>query len=425
MKLSVFCNRSEPRAAGYSAGAWRLVIIGLLLWAATGCHGKVEYALQVDGTGFTVTELGMLDGAQQSRLADLTAFGLAVAQGRTEAVTKPYVQADVQALLLQKLATEVAVRQSGQDEDQLRRMYQQHPEYELTVRHLVIVSERWRPQAQRDSARAEAAAALARIRAGEDFAKVASEVSQEPGAAESGGLLKPARKGDWVPEFWAAASALKVGQVSGVVETQYGFHVIKLIARRPIPFDEVRSSVLPRLVDLEAASGKAQAWAVRQGRAVKLHPTAISNWREGGPDSLTLASWPGGRLEGTDLNQYMLTLSIDEQARLESLDNARFHRVVSSVARNRLLAQRASQMGVTLTPAEQAGAAERWQSRVADWASSIGFHQGQSPKSVRKAAKDALGSSKQSVQIARAQVDSMSAALRAIYPVRFAGSSPP
>lgn len=423
MRLFAVQNRSVPRAAGRHPGAWRLAVVGLVLWFGMGCGGKVDYALQVGGTGFTAKELGMLDRAQQSRLADLTAFGLAVAQGRMDTVTKPYVQADARALLLQKLATEVAVQESGQDEEQLRRTYEQHPEYELTVRHLVIVSERWRPKAQRDSARAEAEAALARIRAGEDFAKVASEVSQEPGAAESGGLLKPGRKGDWVPEFWAAASALKVGQVSGVVETQYGFHVIKLIARRPIPFDEVRGSVLPRLVDLEAASGKAQAWAARQGKAVKLHPAAIADWREGGPDSLTLASWPGGHLDGADLNRYMLTLSIDDEARLEGLDSAAYDRVVNSVARNQLLAQRANQMGVTLTPAEQAGAAQRWQGRVADWAKSMGFHQGQSAKSVREAALEALGSSKQSVQIARAQVDSLSAALREVYPVRFAGPS--
>ncbi|MEJ2678721.1 MAG: peptidylprolyl isomerase, partial [Gemmatimonadota bacterium] len=327
MKLSPYERRFVPRAARYRAGAWRLVLGSLAVWIAAGCGGKTDYALQVGGTGFTARELGMLDPAQQARLADLTAFGLAVAQDSTAAVTAPYVQADEQALLLQKLAMEVAVKESGQDEDQLRRLYQQHPEYELTVRHLVIVSERWRPQAQRDSARAEAEAALARIRAGADFAKVASEVSQEPGAAESGGLLKPGRKGDWVPEFWAAASALRVGQVSNVVETQYGFHVIKLVARRPIPFEEVRSSVLPRLVNLEAFSVRAQAWAARQAEAVKLDTAAISGWRNGGPDSLTLASWPGGRLLGADVARYLLTRGGTDRERQEGLNDAGYGRV--------------------------------------------------------------------------------------------------
>lgn len=413
---------SVAQAVGFRAGAWRLVIAAAVVWAAVGCRGNADYTLEVDGTGFTAAELGMLDQAQQSRLANLTAFGLAVAQGRTATVTEPYVKRDVRALLLQKLATEVAVRESGQNEDQLRRLYRQHPEYELTVRHLVIVSERWRPQAQRDSARAAAAAALARIRAGEDFAKVASEVSEEPGAKESGGLLKPGRKGDWVPEFWAAASSLKVGQVSDVVESQYGFHVIKLEARRPIPFKEVRGSVLPHLVDLEAASGKAQAWAARQGQAVELDTAGIAGWRAGGPDSLTLARWPGGRLQGGDLAQYLLTLDEAERTRLNRLDPAGYGQVVASVARNRLLAQKASQMGVTLTPAEEGGAAQRWQDRVAGWAKAMGFQQGQSPKSVRRAALEALGSTRQSVQIARAHVDSLSAALREVYTVRMAGS---
>ena len=412
-------------AAGYRTGTWRLVIGAFLLCLPAGCHGKPDYVLQVDGTGFTAAEVQALSRPQRELLGDLTAFGLAVAQGRTRAVTRPYLAADEQALLLQKLATEVAVRESGQDEAELRRLYEQHPQYELTVRHLVIVSERWRPQAQRDSARAEAAAALARIRAGEDFAKVAAEVSEEPGAAESGGLLKPGRKGDWVPEFWNAAAALRVGQVSGVVKSQYGFHVIKLEARRPIPFDEVRGSVLPQLVDLEALSGKAQAWAADQARGVRVDSGAVALWRSSGADSSTLATWPGGQLLGADLAEYLLTLAADQRARLDALDATAYDGVVASLARNRLLAQRAAELGVSLTPAEEAGAASRWQKRVEDWAAAMGFRQGQTPQAVRRAALAALGSSKQSVQIARVRVDSLRAALRQVYDVRAEAPSSP
>jgi parvulin-like peptidyl-prolyl isomerase len=70
------------------------------------------------------------------------------------------------------------------------------------VRHLVVLSERWRPAAHRDSARAVATEALERARAGEAFEALAAEYSDEPGAAERGGLLEPGREGSWVPEFW-------------------------------------------------------------------------------------------------------------------------------------------------------------------------------------------------------------------------------
>lgn len=70
--------------------------------------------------------------------------------------------------------------------------------------------------------------ALARVKAGEDFATVAKEVSQDPGSAANGGDLGFFGKGKMVPEFENAAFALKVGEVSGLVKTPYGYHIIKV-----------------------------------------------------------------------------------------------------------------------------------------------------------------------------------------------------
>lgn len=352
-------------------------------------------------------------------LANLTAFGLAVSRGRLDDVARPFVEAEQQTLLLQKLATEVALRESGTDDDRLRRLYEASPEYELVVRHLVILSERWRTDAQRDSARARAAAALERIRGGEDFAAVAAEVSEEPGAAERGGLLRPGRRGDWVSEFWDAASSLPVGGVSGVVETEYGFHVLKLEERRVIPFEEVRSSVLTRLVDLEESLGTARAWADRQTASLELHPEAIGRWRDGGPDALSLATWPGGTYTGQQFGRYLLTLSREERERLKAVDDAAYERVVASAARNALLADRAAELDITLSAAEKAAGERRWRMTVEERAAALGMSGLRGEEAIRQAALRALGSRQQSVQIARSQVDDMGAALRALYPVTF------
>jgi peptidyl-prolyl cis-trans isomerase C len=67
---------------------------------------------------------------------------------------------------------------------------------------------------------------------GEDFAKLAKQYSEDPGSKDKGGEYTFAR-GRMVPEFEAAAFSLKTNQISSVVETQYGYHIIKLLEKLP------------------------------------------------------------------------------------------------------------------------------------------------------------------------------------------------
>jgi len=73
---------------------------------------------------------------------------------------------------------------------------------------------------------------LKRARAGEDFAKLAKEFSEDPGSKDNGGEYKFPR-GQMVPEFEAAAFSLKTNQISDIVTTQYGYHIIKLSEKIP------------------------------------------------------------------------------------------------------------------------------------------------------------------------------------------------
>jgi NIMA-interacting peptidyl-prolyl cis-trans isomerase 1 len=103
---------------------------------------------------------------------------------------------------------------------------------EIGARHVLVMhaESQHKPegvQRTREQAFARAQECLKKLRAGGDFVKLVKEYSDEPGAVERGGDLGMFKRDVMVKDFADAAFALKVGEVSEVVETGFGYHIIK------------------------------------------------------------------------------------------------------------------------------------------------------------------------------------------------------
>jgi peptidyl-prolyl cis-trans isomerase D len=82
--------------------------------------------------------------------------------------------------------------------------------------------------------RKQAEDVLAKVKGGADFAALAGKISEDEGSAAQGGELKPfAKDGSMVKEFEDAAFALKPGQISDLVKSQFGYHIIRLLEKKP------------------------------------------------------------------------------------------------------------------------------------------------------------------------------------------------
>ncbi|HTY20690.1 MAG TPA: peptidylprolyl isomerase [Geobacteraceae bacterium] len=87
---------------------------------------------------------------------------------------------------------------------------------------------------------------LQEAKSGHDFAELAKKYSDDPQAAKDGGDLGTFKKGDMLPEIEAAVVGMKVGQISSIVNTPAGFHIIKLEERKAgevKPFNEVKGAI--------------------------------------------------------------------------------------------------------------------------------------------------------------------------------------
>jgi peptidyl-prolyl cis-trans isomerase D len=185
--------------------------------------------------------------------ADLEAFYKA-----NTAMFQAPEQANIEYLVLDLETVKKAVTVNEQD---LKTYYDQNAsrlggQEERRASHILVAVPKGAPAAEREKAQAKAAELLAAVKKAPDsFADVAKKNSQDPGSAANGGDLDFFARGAMTKAFEEAAFALKKGDISGLVETEFGYHIIKLTdikSPKQKTFEEMRP-------ELEAELKKQQA----------------------------------------------------------------------------------------------------------------------------------------------------------------------
>ena len=167
-----------------------------------------------------------------------------------EQIRNQYLEQRMYDMLVQQVSV------SPRDVKEFQEKYRRGESNTVSLSHIFI--EPAASTEQQDKIRPQAEAILERIRAGEDFVALAKEYSQDPGSASQGGDLGFFGRGTMVPAFEDVAFSLKVGEVSDLVQSQFGFHIILV---EEISGDQVRARHILFLLqkDEKVAQQKAMA----------------------------------------------------------------------------------------------------------------------------------------------------------------------
>jgi peptidyl-prolyl cis-trans isomerase C len=193
-------------------------------------EAKQDYLIQ-----FTADMLLLAKAADDKKLGDVDSFKRKIAFARNKLLMETLLQSAAKAALTDEAMHKVyddAVKQMGEEQ-------------EVHARHILIRAAADDEKASKD-AEDKIKAVIARLKKGEDFVKVAEEVTEDPSGKANGGDLGYFTKEQMVPEFSDTAFKLDKGQISDPVKTQFGWHVIKVEDNRakPVPkFEEVKPQI--------------------------------------------------------------------------------------------------------------------------------------------------------------------------------------
>lgn len=228
----------------------------------------------------------------------------------------------------------------------------------------------------RNVARKKADGTLARLRRGADFSSLASQLSEDPGSRMERGFLPASPKGKFVTAFDSAGWALTPGAMSGVVETPFGYHIIKrpdqegarerltsyLAGNAGTRLDSIYMDSLALTRKIKVARGAAAAM-----RAAGENPDAARR------SSKTLVSFKGGELTVGEFMRWLQALPPQYIAQLKQANDTMLTQFAKILTQNVLLLEQADSAKISITPEEWEGLQTGYRSQIDTLRAEIGL----------------------------------------------------
>jgi parvulin-like peptidyl-prolyl isomerase len=209
----------------------------------------IDYEIKKAGVKVTPREVeAVLDDIKKQNKATQEDLERALAK---EGITFEQYKTQIEKRVLRTKLVQWSVKvEPKASEKQLRDFYQQNVERYRTPEtfrpaHILFGIPKEAPPEKVQEVRKKCQEVLDRIRKGEDFGEMALLYSQDPSAKDRGDLGY-FKKGELLPAFEKELNRLRVGEVGGIIRTEFGFHLIKLLDRRggtPMPFEEAKARV--------------------------------------------------------------------------------------------------------------------------------------------------------------------------------------
>lgn len=236
----------------------------------------------------------------------------------------------------------------------------QRPGEEVRARHILFAAQAGLPASRLDSIRTLAEAVRARALAGEDFGRLAEEFSDDRGSAVAGGDLGFFGRGEMVPPFEEAAFALEPGEISGVVESDFGLHVIRVEDRRFPALSSIAEDYRTQLQRERIMVAESTYLADLEGRAnMQVDPVAVALVRRiaedpgvtlsGNEAAEVLVRWTGGEYTAEAFREFIEGQPEEVLAQITAAPDVQIEALLGDLGRDRLLVNEAGELGIRLS----------------------------------------------------------------------------